>query len=252
MVNAFDPWARDRGDYYSLEWKPRPGAEADEAFRIEGRQDHAGTSAARHRDPAPRAARHRALGGPRHLARVPPVPQHAARGERDGQAPAPGRHLDLHLASGARGLLRAVRRRRARVRAAPGGSDRGDAARRGGIAGGRCRRRAGADRSGGPPVQRRPERAGGAGRPGGRPEQRGAAGGHPLAWPKPSRSSRAGRWSSAWTGSSRSRTRGPSARDGLGLGELGPLHGVPALDPERRARAAAAGDCGRRGAYRGR
>ena len=24
VVNAFDPWARDRGEYYSLEWKPRP------------------------------------------------------------------------------------------------------------------------------------------------------------------------------------------------------------------------------------
>ncbi len=33
VVNAFDPWARDRGAYYSLAWKPRPGAEADEAFR---------------------------------------------------------------------------------------------------------------------------------------------------------------------------------------------------------------------------
>ena len=33
VVNAFDPWARDRGTYYSLEWKPRPGAEADPAFR---------------------------------------------------------------------------------------------------------------------------------------------------------------------------------------------------------------------------
>ena len=32
VVNVFDPWARDRGEYYSLEWKPRPGAEADEAF----------------------------------------------------------------------------------------------------------------------------------------------------------------------------------------------------------------------------
>jgi hypothetical protein len=32
VVNAFDPWARDRGDYYTLAWKPRPGAEADEAF----------------------------------------------------------------------------------------------------------------------------------------------------------------------------------------------------------------------------
>lgn len=32
VVNAFDPWARDRGKYYSLAWKPRPGAESDEAF----------------------------------------------------------------------------------------------------------------------------------------------------------------------------------------------------------------------------
>jgi Animal haem peroxidase len=33
VVNVFDPWARDRGSYYSVEWKPRPGAEADQAFR---------------------------------------------------------------------------------------------------------------------------------------------------------------------------------------------------------------------------
>jgi hypothetical protein len=32
VVNAFDPWARDRGEYYSLEWKPRRGAESDPAF----------------------------------------------------------------------------------------------------------------------------------------------------------------------------------------------------------------------------
>ena len=32
VVNVFDPWARDRGEYYSLEWKPRAGAEGDEAF----------------------------------------------------------------------------------------------------------------------------------------------------------------------------------------------------------------------------
>ncbi len=32
VVNAFDPWARDRGEYYSLDWKPRVGAEEDEAF----------------------------------------------------------------------------------------------------------------------------------------------------------------------------------------------------------------------------
>ncbi|MGV7229739.1 MAG: peroxidase family protein [Nitrospirales bacterium] len=33
VVNVFDPWARDRGEYYSLQWKPRPGAETDTAFR---------------------------------------------------------------------------------------------------------------------------------------------------------------------------------------------------------------------------
>ncbi|RNC68073.1 MAG: oxygenase [Desulfuromonadales bacterium] len=32
VVNAFDPWARDRDKYYSLEWKPRKGAETDGAF----------------------------------------------------------------------------------------------------------------------------------------------------------------------------------------------------------------------------
>ncbi|MDR4493675.1 MAG: peroxidase family protein [Nitrospirales bacterium] len=33
VVNVFDPWARDRGEYYSLQWKARPGAEEDEAFQ---------------------------------------------------------------------------------------------------------------------------------------------------------------------------------------------------------------------------
>ncbi len=33
VINVFDPWARDPGDYYSLAWKPRPGAESDEAFK---------------------------------------------------------------------------------------------------------------------------------------------------------------------------------------------------------------------------
>ena len=32
VINAFDPWARDRGKYYSLAWKPRPGAESDDSF----------------------------------------------------------------------------------------------------------------------------------------------------------------------------------------------------------------------------
>ena len=33
VLNAFDPWARARGEYYSLEWKPRAGAESDPAFK---------------------------------------------------------------------------------------------------------------------------------------------------------------------------------------------------------------------------
>jgi hypothetical protein len=36
VINAFDPWARDRGEYYRVEWKPRTGAESDDAFRQEG------------------------------------------------------------------------------------------------------------------------------------------------------------------------------------------------------------------------
>ena len=35
VVNVFDPWARDLGEYYSLAWKPRPGAEDDDAFKNE-------------------------------------------------------------------------------------------------------------------------------------------------------------------------------------------------------------------------
>jgi len=33
VTNAFDPWARDRGEYYSLEWKARPDALTDPAFK---------------------------------------------------------------------------------------------------------------------------------------------------------------------------------------------------------------------------
>lgn len=33
VVNVFDPWARDRGEYYDLKWKARAGAEKDEAFK---------------------------------------------------------------------------------------------------------------------------------------------------------------------------------------------------------------------------
>lgn len=33
VVNIFDPWARDRGEYYSLQWKPRRGAESDFSFK---------------------------------------------------------------------------------------------------------------------------------------------------------------------------------------------------------------------------
>ena len=32
LINSFDPWARDRGEYYSLEWKPRADAKEDPAF----------------------------------------------------------------------------------------------------------------------------------------------------------------------------------------------------------------------------
>ncbi len=36
VVNAFDPWARDRGEFYSVAWKPREDAKADEAFASSG------------------------------------------------------------------------------------------------------------------------------------------------------------------------------------------------------------------------
>jgi hypothetical protein len=36
VINVFDPWARDRGEYYSLQWKPRRGAESDPAFKTKG------------------------------------------------------------------------------------------------------------------------------------------------------------------------------------------------------------------------
>ncbi|HXW23432.1 MAG TPA: peroxidase family protein [Xanthobacteraceae bacterium] len=32
VVNSFDPWGRDRGQYYSLDWTPRADAKADPAF----------------------------------------------------------------------------------------------------------------------------------------------------------------------------------------------------------------------------
>lgn len=32
VINAFDPWARDRGEYYSLEWEPIKSARDDPAF----------------------------------------------------------------------------------------------------------------------------------------------------------------------------------------------------------------------------
>ena len=34
VINPFDPWARERGEYYSLDWAPRPGAEDDPAFGV--------------------------------------------------------------------------------------------------------------------------------------------------------------------------------------------------------------------------
>ncbi|MCU1349824.1 MAG: oxygenase, partial [Acidobacteria bacterium] len=36
VANAFDPWARDRGTYYTLAWKPRPDAAGDPAFAAGG------------------------------------------------------------------------------------------------------------------------------------------------------------------------------------------------------------------------
>ncbi|MDX2481825.1 MAG: peroxidase family protein [Desulfuromusa sp.] len=33
VINVFDPWARDRGEYYSLAWKPRADAVDDPAFQ---------------------------------------------------------------------------------------------------------------------------------------------------------------------------------------------------------------------------
>ena len=35
VINVFDPWARDRGEYYSLAWEPRPDATSDESFQGE-------------------------------------------------------------------------------------------------------------------------------------------------------------------------------------------------------------------------
>ena len=32
VINAFDPWARDRGEFYSLDWAPRPDATGDPSF----------------------------------------------------------------------------------------------------------------------------------------------------------------------------------------------------------------------------
>ncbi|PHS39848.1 MAG: oxygenase [Sulfurovum sp.] len=33
VMNVFDPWARDRGEYYSLEWKAKSHAKSDESFK---------------------------------------------------------------------------------------------------------------------------------------------------------------------------------------------------------------------------
>jgi hypothetical protein len=40
VVNAFDPWARDRGDYYDLQWNPRNDAKEDEAFKTSDALSH--------------------------------------------------------------------------------------------------------------------------------------------------------------------------------------------------------------------
>jgi len=34
VVNAFDPWARDRSEYHTLDWKPRAGAVSDPGFAM--------------------------------------------------------------------------------------------------------------------------------------------------------------------------------------------------------------------------
>lgn len=34
VVNAFDPWARDRGEHYSLEWSPRDKTTSDPSFDV--------------------------------------------------------------------------------------------------------------------------------------------------------------------------------------------------------------------------
>jgi hypothetical protein len=33
VINVFDPWARDRGEYYTLEWKPREDTQNDVSFK---------------------------------------------------------------------------------------------------------------------------------------------------------------------------------------------------------------------------
>ena len=33
VINTFDPWARDRGEYYSLEWEARADARSDPSFK---------------------------------------------------------------------------------------------------------------------------------------------------------------------------------------------------------------------------
>ncbi len=38
VVNAFDPWARDRGEYFSLQWQPRADAANDPAFAEAGKR----------------------------------------------------------------------------------------------------------------------------------------------------------------------------------------------------------------------
>jgi len=33
VMNVFDPWARDIGEYYSLQWKPKASAADDPSFK---------------------------------------------------------------------------------------------------------------------------------------------------------------------------------------------------------------------------
>ena len=133
VVNVFDPWARDRGELLRARLEASARRRGRRGLQVR-RQRHAGTS------DCSASARGTSSGSSSRCREPSPSGSGTACSSAcrwrsgDREAPAPGRHLDLHLARGSRGLLRALRRRRARLRAAPGGRDRGDSAGRGGVA----------------------------------------------------------------------------------------------------------------------